>query len=237
MKDLEFQKEVVSNALFELEEGKDGRACVKVKINNIFFKHSLYSAPESETYTSPNTVMMTMAANIHEAKIFRHNSMVTKSLFPQATLQDKPRVFSQTQIVSMLLSNLKKIAVMDHGSEVEDCVIGVPVDWTEEQRKILMDGADLAGLKCLSLLNENTATALVCILYVYVYVDTLYVCICVCRFYMYICISILYMYMCMSILYVYVYVDSLYVDVHVNTLHVYIRIFVGVPLAPHLDMS
>jgi heat shock protein 4 len=62
----------------------------------------------------------------------------------------------------MLLSNLKKIAVMDHGSEVEDCVIGVPVDWTEEQRKILMDGADLAGLKCLSLLNENTATALVC---------------------------------------------------------------------------
>jgi len=80
---------------------------------------------------------------------------------PQASLQEKPRVFTQTQIASMLLSNLKKIAVMDHGSEVEDCVIGVPVDWTEEQRKILMDAADLAGLKCLSLINENTATALV----------------------------------------------------------------------------
>lgn len=72
----------------------------------------------------------------------------------------KEKVFTQTQIVSMLLSNLKKIAIMDHKSEVDDCVIGVPVDFTEEQRNILRDAAELAGLHCLSLLNENTATAL-----------------------------------------------------------------------------
>jgi molecular chaperone DnaK (HSP70) len=34
----------------------------------------------------------------------------------------------------MLLSNLKKIAEADHGSEVVDCVISVPVFFTEDQR-------------------------------------------------------------------------------------------------------
>jgi heat shock protein 4 len=67
---------------------------------------------------------------------------------------DKERVFTQAQVVSMMLSNLKKIAVADHKSEVTDCVIGVPVDWTEEQRNTVLDAAELAGLKCLSLINE-----------------------------------------------------------------------------------
>jgi heat shock protein 4 len=60
----------------------------------------------------------------------------------------------------MMLSNLKKIAVADHKSEVTDCVIGVPVDWTEEQRNTILDAAELAGLKCLSLINEVTPASL-----------------------------------------------------------------------------
>ncbi|EKX50953.1 hypothetical protein GUITHDRAFT_103535 [Guillardia theta CCMP2712] len=70
------------------------------------------------------------------------------------------RTFTPTQLVSMILGNLKKIAQADHGSEVIDCAIGVPVYFTEKQRTALREAASIAGLKSLRLINDNTATAL-----------------------------------------------------------------------------
>ena len=78
----------------------------------------------------------------------------------KVSLCEKERTFTPTQLVAMLLTNLKKIAHMDHGSEVVDCVIGVPVYFTEKQRNYILNAAEIAGLKCLRLINENTATAL-----------------------------------------------------------------------------
>eukprot|EP00291_Cryptomonas_curvata_P008760 CAMPEP_0172179614 /NCGR_PEP_ID=MMETSP1050-20130122/16724_1 /TAXON_ID=233186 /ORGANISM="Cryptomonas curvata, Strain CCAP979/52" /LENGTH=324 /DNA_ID=CAMNT_0012852533 /DNA_START=273 /DNA_END=1243 /DNA_ORIENTATION=+ len=78
----------------------------------------------------------------------------------KVSLCEKECTFSPTQLVAMMLTNLKKISAMDHGSEVVDCVIGVPVFFSEKQRNYILNAAEIAGLKCLRLINENTATAL-----------------------------------------------------------------------------
>ena len=78
----------------------------------------------------------------------------------KVTLCGKDRVFRPVQIIAMLLANLKKIAEADHEAEVVDVAISVPVFFTEHQRRAILVAADIAGLKCLRLINDNTATAL-----------------------------------------------------------------------------
>ena len=78
----------------------------------------------------------------------------------RVSLCGQDRTFTPTQLVSMILGNLKKIAQADHGSEVIDCAIGVPVYFTEKQRTALREAASIAGLKSLRLIHDNTATAL-----------------------------------------------------------------------------
>jgi heat shock protein 4 len=70
------------------------------------------------------------------------------------------RAFRPVQIISMLLANLRKIAETDHGAEVVDVAISVPLFFTEHQRRAILVAAEIAGLKCLRLINDNTATAL-----------------------------------------------------------------------------
>ena len=63
------------------------------------------------------------------------------------------------QLVAMLMVDLKSIAEAD-GSPVTDCVIGVPTFFTEAERLAMLGAAHIAGVNCLRLINENTATAL-----------------------------------------------------------------------------
>ena len=63
------------------------------------------------------------------------------------------------QLVAMLLVDLKSIADAD-GSPVTDCVIGVPAYLAEAERRSMLAAAHVAGVNCLRLLNETTATAL-----------------------------------------------------------------------------
>ncbi|XP_024357147.1 heat shock 70 kDa protein 14 [Physcomitrium patens] len=72
----------------------------------------------------------------------------------------EPRQFTPTQVLGMLLSNLKSIAEKNLGTSVVDCVIGVPVYFTELQRRAYLDAAQVAGLHPLRLMHETTATAL-----------------------------------------------------------------------------
>lgn len=70
------------------------------------------------------------------------------------------RQFTPTQVLGMLLANLKSIAEKNLGTSVVDCVIGVPVYFTELQRRAYLDAAQIAGLHPLRLMHETTATAL-----------------------------------------------------------------------------
>lgn len=73
---------------------------------------------------------------------------------------DEEHVFSPEQITAMLFTKLKVDATAALQTQIYDCVITVPSYFTNAQRKALLDAAGIAGLNCLRLVNETTATAL-----------------------------------------------------------------------------
>jgi heat shock protein 4 len=60
----------------------------------------------------------------------------------------------------MVLSNLKGIAEGNLNAAVVDCCIGIPVYFSDLQRRAVLDAATIAGLRPLQLFHETTATAL-----------------------------------------------------------------------------
>ncbi|XXG48712.1 hypothetical protein AAC387_Pa02g3084 [Persea americana] len=71
------------------------------------------------------------------------------------------RAFTPTQVMAMILSNLKSIAEKNlNAAGVVDCCIGIPVYFTDLQRRAVLDAAAIAGLHPLRLFHETTATAL-----------------------------------------------------------------------------
>ncbi|GER44161.1 heat shock protein 70 [Striga asiatica] len=70
------------------------------------------------------------------------------------------KTFTPTQLLGMVLSNLKSIAEKNLNAAVVDCCIGIPVYFTDLQRRAVIDAATIAGLHPLHLIHETTATAL-----------------------------------------------------------------------------
>jgi heat shock protein 4 len=69
--------------------------------------------------------------------------------------------FSIVAIAAMLLQKLKLTAETSlSGRQCKDVVISVPGFWTDQQRRALLNAAQIANLNCLRLVNDNTATAL-----------------------------------------------------------------------------
>ncbi|TGZ78549.1 heat shock protein 70 [Ascodesmis nigricans] len=69
-------------------------------------------------------------------------------------------VFTGTQLIAMYLSKLKQITATEIKLPVSDVVLSVPAWFTDNQRRSLMDAAEIAGLKLLRLMNDTTASAL-----------------------------------------------------------------------------
>ncbi|KAG8643545.1 heat shock 70 kDa protein 15 [Manihot esculenta] len=70
------------------------------------------------------------------------------------------KAFTPTQVLGMVLSNLKGIAEKNLNAAVVDCCIGIPAYFTDLQRRAVLDAATIAGLHPLRLIHETTATAL-----------------------------------------------------------------------------
>nr|KAJ0202103.1 hypothetical protein LSAT_V11C600301360 [Lactuca sativa] len=68
--------------------------------------------------------------------------------------------FTPTQVMGMVFSNMKTIAEKNLNAAVVDCYIGVPIYFTDLQRRAVMDAATIVGLHPLRLMHETTATAL-----------------------------------------------------------------------------
>jgi len=69
------------------------------------------------------------------------------------------RTFTPEQLLAMVIVDQKAVAAAD-GSPITDCVMTVPVYWTQAQREAALAAADIAGVSCLRLLHETTASAL-----------------------------------------------------------------------------
>ena len=67
---------------------------------------------------------------------------------------------SPIECSSIVLRELKRIAEMHLGKEVDDAVISVPAYFRDEQRQATIEAAKLAGLNVLRIINEPTAAAL-----------------------------------------------------------------------------
>jgi len=59
----------------------------------------------------------------------------------------------------MMFQYIKMLAEVSAESSVRDCVITIPSWFTYDQRLMIKDAADLANLKVLQLVHENTAAA------------------------------------------------------------------------------
>ncbi|KAG2457222.1 heat shock protein 105 kDa-like [Polypterus senegalus] len=73
---------------------------------------------------------------------------------------NEEHIFSVEQIMAMLLTKLKETAESNLKKQVTDCVISVPLFFTDAERRSVMDAAQIVGLNCLRLMNDNTAVAL-----------------------------------------------------------------------------
>ncbi|KAJ6785254.1 hypothetical protein PWT90_09076 [Aphanocladium album] len=72
----------------------------------------------------------------------------------------KKEKFTATQLVGMYLSKIKQTAAAELKLPVSDLCMSVPPWFTDAQRRALLDASELAGLKLLRLINDNTAAAL-----------------------------------------------------------------------------
>ncbi|XP_058780770.1 heat shock 70 kDa protein 15-like [Vicia villosa] len=72
----------------------------------------------------------------------------------------EPRVFTATHVFATMLGNLKEIAQKNLNAAVVDCCIGIPIYFTNLQRRVVLDAATIAGLHPLHLIHERIATAL-----------------------------------------------------------------------------
>ncbi|KAI8941761.1 Heat shock protein hsp88, variant 2 [Plenodomus lindquistii] len=78
----------------------------------------------------------------------------------EVTYLGKKEQFTATQITAMFLTRMKATASAELKLPVADVVLSCPVWYTDAQRRAILDAADIAGLKCLRLINDNTAVAL-----------------------------------------------------------------------------
>ncbi|KAG8201418.1 hypothetical protein JTE90_024291 [Oedothorax gibbosus] len=69
-------------------------------------------------------------------------------------------VFTVQQVMAMMLTKLKEVSESNLRIKVQDCVISVPIYYTDVERRAILDAAEIAGLNVLRLMNEPTAVAL-----------------------------------------------------------------------------
>ena len=72
----------------------------------------------------------------------------------------KDEIFSPEEISSMVLIKIKDTAESYLGHSVTEAVITVPAYFNDAQRSSTMDAARIAGIKCLRIINEPTASAI-----------------------------------------------------------------------------
>jgi heat shock protein 4 len=78
----------------------------------------------------------------------------------EVTYMGKKDQFTATQITAMYLTRMRATASAELKLPVNDVVLSCPVWYTDAQRRAILDASEIAGLKCLRLINDNTAVAL-----------------------------------------------------------------------------
>lgn len=78
----------------------------------------------------------------------------------QVQYNGEQTTFSVVQLVSMILYKLKTTTEKELGGRMSDAAISCPGYFTDAQRRALLAASEIAGINCVRLVNETTATAL-----------------------------------------------------------------------------
>lgn len=78
----------------------------------------------------------------------------------EVTYRGEKVKFSAVQLIGMYLGKIRDTASKELKLPVSDVVIGCPPWFTDSQRRAMLDAAEVANLKLLRLINDNTAIAL-----------------------------------------------------------------------------
>lgn len=78
----------------------------------------------------------------------------------EVTYRGEKQKFSAVQLIAMYLGKIRDTASKELRLPVADVVIGVPPWFTDVQRRAILDASEVANLKTLRLINDNTAIAL-----------------------------------------------------------------------------
>jgi hypoxia up-regulated 1 len=65
--------------------------------------------------------------------------------------------YSVEELVAMQLVNIKSQAEKMANEKVKDLVLTVPAFWNEQERKAIVNAADLAGMRVSSLIHDGLA--------------------------------------------------------------------------------
>lgn len=82
---------------------------------------------------------------------------LTTSNRSRLTFEHGLSTHSIEELVAMQLVNIKVQAEKMAEETVKDLILTVPVFWTEQERKALINAAELAGMKVSSLINDGLA--------------------------------------------------------------------------------
>ncbi|MCB9779813.1 MAG: Hsp70 family protein [Alphaproteobacteria bacterium] len=85
---------------------------------------------------------------------------ITEGPHGDARIRVQGRVFAVPEVSARVLQHMKQLAESATGSKVAGAVITVPAYFNDHQRQATRDAANIAGLKCLRIINEPTAAAL-----------------------------------------------------------------------------
>lgn len=64
------------------------------------------------------------------------------------------------QVLAMFMQQLRKYVNREAGTDVRDCVVTVPCYYTAEQRRLVAQACEIAGINAMSLVNETTASSI-----------------------------------------------------------------------------
>ncbi|KIV83892.1 hypothetical protein PV11_05880 [Exophiala sideris] len=78
----------------------------------------------------------------------------------EVTYRGEKQKFTAVQLISMYLGKIRDTASHELKLPVSDVVISCPPWFTDAQRRAMLDASEIAGLKLLRLINDNTAIAL-----------------------------------------------------------------------------
>ncbi|OUM58710.1 hypothetical protein PIROE2DRAFT_52367 [Piromyces sp. E2] len=98
-----------------------------------------------------------------ECEVYRktfYNDMIKDEERGTVAFKYKDETYTVEELVSYQLAQAKEMADHMAGENVRDAVITVPRFFNHFERKAIIDAAELAGIRVISLLNEDTASAL-----------------------------------------------------------------------------